>query len=35
MESTGFLKKNENPGPGAYEPEQKQMRISYSIKGKS
>lgn len=34
MEATGLIKKNENPGPGAYEPGSSKSAIYSSIKGK-
>jgi hypothetical protein len=34
MEATGLIKKNFNPGPGAYEISANKSRISSSLKGK-
>lgn len=35
MEATGLIKKNENPGPGAYESISKKSTIYSSLKGRA
>lgn len=35
MESTGFLKKTDGPGPGAYESGSKLTKVGCSLKGKN
>lgn len=35
MEATGLIKKNENPGPGAYESASEKSTLYSSLKGRA